>query len=155
MTAAVKVTPKPETEASPDVEPITYQPPSVTIEGETYPLRRLQLQDVFSVSRILGSGVAVLGNLGKPGATVNPGQILQVVVASLSANQEPVLNLMASLIGVTRRELDDPERFGMDSIITLGEALAEHQDLARFLAAVDRLGQKTPEMQTRSGASST
>lgn len=148
MTAATKA--PPETEP---VEPITYQPPSVTIGSETYPMRRLGVQDVFTVSKILGSGVSVLGRIGD--GQVNPAQILQVVVAALAQNQEPVLNLMASIIGVTRAELNDPERFPMESIVTLGEALADHQDLAGFLAAVGRLAERTPEMQTRSGASST
>jgi hypothetical protein len=135
-------------------EPNTYAPPTVTIAGTTYPMRRLGLEDVFTVSRILGSGVAELGAAkGTKGA--QGAAFIQVIVAAIAQNQEPVLRLFASIIGVERADLKDPDRFPMDSIITLGEAMAEHQDLMGFLAAVNRLGARTPEMQTRSGASST
>lgn len=133
------------------VEPNTYEPPTVEIAGRTYPMRRLGLGDVFTVSRILGRGVATLTG----GGSATAADILQVILLALMQNEEPVLKLMASVIGVERADLDDPERFPMTSLLQVGEALAEHQDLADFFAALVRIAERTPEIQTRSGASST
>lgn len=140
---------KPEPDTSP--EPNTYEPPTIEIAGRTYTMRRLGLGDVFTVSRILGRGAATLSGTG----AATTADILQVIVLALTTNEEPVLKLMASVIGVERSDLDDPERFPMASIIEVGEALAEHQDLADFLSALGRIAERTPEIQTRSGGSST
>lgn len=148
----------PTTPAAPAVEPITYEPPTVTIAGQSYPLRRLGLGDVFTVTKILGRGLALIGPAKRSedgkSAELDVGTILRALVASMTQNQEDVLRLIASVIGVGRDELDDPARFPMDTITIVGEALAEHQDLAAFLAGVRRLGDRLPEIQTRSAASS-
>lgn len=142
-----------EASAKPNAEPIepnTYEPPTITIAGEPYRLRRLDVRDVFAVSRILGRGVSVLADVDK----VTPGVIVQVLISSMAHQEQETLKLMASLIGVQPAELTDPDRFPMDSIVTIFMAVAEHQDLAGFFAAVERLQDKLPEMQTRSGARS-
>ena len=124
---------------------ILSEPATVTIAGETYELRRLGLQDVFKVARILGNGVAVLGDTS---GTYSPAQAVQVLVASMTRNEDEVLNLVADLLKVDRKTLADPDKFPMDSMIDIFTALSEHQDLKAFLARIGSLTEQLPEMQT-------
>lgn len=142
------MTKAPATENTP-VDPVLYEPPTVEIAGRKYRIRRLGLPDTFRVVRILGRGVAMLGGA----SSLDAGQVMQVLVASMTANEDEVMALIASLIGVDRKELNDPERFPMDTILVVGKALAEHQDLKEFLGNVQALVEQLPEMRTRSGAS--
>lgn len=128
-------------------DPVLQDPPTVEIAGETYTLRRLGLRDVFRVARILGNGVAVLGDTS---GQYTPGQVLQVLVAALSRNEDEVLGLVADLLKVKRNELDDPDRFPMDSIVDVFTVLSEHQDLKAFLAKLEAMQTSLPEMQTAS-----
>ena len=124
---------------------ILSEPATVTIAGETYELRRLGLQDVFKVARILGNGVAVLGDTS---GTYSPAQAVQVLVASMTRNEDEVLNLVADLLKVDRKTLADPDKFPMDSMIDIFTALSEHQDLKAFLARIGSMTERLPEMQT-------
>jgi len=124
---------------------ILSEPATVTIAGETYELRRLGLQDVFKVARILGNGVAVLGDTS---GTYSPAQAVQVLVASMTRNEDEVLNLVADLLKVDRKTLADPNKFPMDSMIDIFTALSEHQDLKAFLARIGSMAERLPEMQT-------
>ncbi len=119
----------------------------IDIAGETYTMRRLGLRDVFKVVRILGSGVGMLSDIGD---TPTPGQTLQVLIASMTANEEEVLSLVADLIGVTREDLNDPERFPMESVVDIFKTLSDHQDLRAFLSKVAGMMESLPEMQTAS-----
>lgn len=123
-------------------DPILSEAPTVEIAGETYELRRLGLRDVFKVARVLGNGIAVLGD-----ERYGPGQVLQVLIASMAQNEEEVLTLVADVLGLKRKDLDDPERFPMESIVTVFEALSEHQDIRAFLAKVEAMMKRLPEMQ--------
>lgn len=82
------------------VDPVLYEPPTVTVAGTTYTLRRLGLPDVFRVVKILGRGAALLD----PAAEFTPAQIIQVLMTSISLNEGPVLDLIASLLGVPRKD---------------------------------------------------
>ena len=124
---------------------ILSEPTTVTIAGTEYTLRRLGLQDVFKVARILGNGVAVLGDTS---GTYSPVQAVQVLVASMTRNEDEVLNLVADLLKVDRKTLANPEKFPMDSMIDIFTALSEHQDLKAFLARIAALTERLPEMQT-------
>ena len=128
-----------------EADPILAEDATVTIAGVTYTLRRLGLQDVFRVARILGNGVAVLGDTtGQYTQT----QLMQVLVASMTRNEKEVLDLIADLLNVDRATLNNPDKFPMDSMIDIFEALAEHQDLQAFLARIAVLTERRPEMQT-------
>jgi hypothetical protein len=126
------------------LDPILDEGPTVTIAGTDYQIRRLGFRDVFKVARVLGRGISILGDQG---SNLTPGQAIQVIVASMSANETEVLDLAASILGVSRADLDDTERFPMDAIVDVAAALAEHQDLRAFLAKVQALMTRLPEMQ--------
>lgn len=132
------------------VDPVLQEPPTVTIAGTTYTIRRLGLRDVFRVSRILGRGIAVLAEGGSTGS-----QIIQVLIASLNANEEEVLKLIADVIGVKRADLDDPNRFPMVSFLDILAALSESQDLRDFFARVQTLTGVLPELQTTQASAKT
>jgi len=124
----------------------------ITIAGETYTMRRLGLQDVFNVARILGTGVAVLGD---DSGNVSPQQTLQVLVASMAQQEDRVLDLIADLLHVDRDVVNNPEKFPMDSIVDILQKLAEHQDLKAFMEKLGKLTESLPEMQTASREAST
>lgn len=128
-------------------DPVLSENFSIEVAGTTYEMRRLGLRDVFRVARILGNGVAVLGD----GASqYTPGQVVQVLVASMTRNETEVLNLLADLLNVEAEVLQDPNKFPMESIIDVFEGLSEHQDLKAFLARIAALTERLPEMQTAS-----
>lgn len=126
-------------------DPILADDVTVNIAGSTYTVRRLGLRDVFKVARVLGRGVALLGDNAN---NLTAGQTIQVLIGSLTAHEEETLSLIADVLSVKRAELDDPSKFPMESIVDVLQALAEHQDLRAFLARVQRLTEALPEMQT-------
>lgn len=134
----------------PDADPILSEAPTVTIAGTEYPLRRLGLRDVFRVSRILGRGVGLIGDV----TTLTVTQLAQVLILSMNANEEEVLRLLADVIGVDRVDLEDEERFPMEAFIDILAGLAKHQDILAFIARLQTLASRLPEMQTRSGEAS-
>jgi hypothetical protein len=143
----MNTTPPPEIH----VDPVLIEPATITIAGATYTVRRLGLRDVFRVSRILGRGIAILAEGTERTAT----QVLQVLIASMNANEEEVLRLIADIIGVKRTDLDDPNRFPMVSFIDILAALAESQDLRDFFARVQTLTGVLPELQTTQASAKT
>ena len=126
-------------------DPILSTGTTVEIAGNTYTLRRLGLQDVFKVARILGNGVAMLGEAGDKYSSV---QIAQILIASMTRNETEVLDLIADLLSVERKLLNDPSLFPMDSMIDILDALSKHQDLASFLARLTALMETVPSMKT-------
>lgn len=128
------------------LDPILDEGPTVNIAGTEYQIRRLGFQDVFKVARILGRGIAVLGDQG---SNLSPGQAIQIVMASMTANEDEVLDLLASILGVSRKDFNDADRFPMEAIVDVAEALAQHQDLRAFLAKVQALIERLPEMQNQ------
>ena len=128
----------------PEVDPILYEAPTVTIAGNEYSVRRLDTRDVFKVARILGRGVSTLAD---PNNLQHPSQVLQVLIASMTVNEDEVQKLLASLVGVP---LKDWESFPPTAVVDVLEILSQHQDLQDFLARVQRLTEMLPEMQTPS-----
>jgi hypothetical protein len=126
-------------------DPILSTGTTVDIAGKTYTLRRLGLQDVFRVARILGNGVAVIGNANDK---YNSVQIAQILIASMTRNEAEVLDLIADLLNVERKLLNDPNVFPMDSMLDIFDALSKHQDLANFLARLTALMGTAPSMKT-------
>lgn len=131
---------------APTTDPILDEPPVITIAGEAYVLKRLGMKHAFRVARVLGRGVALLADGAKD---VSPGQVMQVLLASFTANEEEVLALIADVLNVKRSDLDDAERFPMDAIVDVLEGLAKHQDLRAFLSRVQAAAEHLPGTATR------
>lgn len=112
---------------------------TVTINEETYTMRRLGIEDAWTIADIMGAGVAAVGG------QVDESQTMQVLVASMAKKKDAVMDLIADVLSVNRETLADPERFPISSIITILQALAEHPDLKEFLEDVGKLtGSQTP-----------
>lgn len=112
---------------------------TVTIQNETYTMRRLGIEDAWAIADIMGAGVAAVGG------QVDESQTVQVLVASMSKKKDAVMDLMADVLNIDRETLADPERFPISSIITILKALADHPDLKEFLEDVGKLtGSQTP-----------
>lgn len=128
--------------------PILDPGPIVEIDGATYPLRRLGVRDTLTLAKIIAIGARALGGNMSNEEFSNPDTLRQVLLAGLMAAETTVLDLMASLIGVTTKDLLDPERFPMSTPFVIAEALIEHQDLKAFFAHVRPLLVKFTKTQT-------
>ena len=130
--------------------PILDDAPTVTIGGREYQLRRLGVRDTFAVARIVAVGAAAMN---RPlGDDLDPGAIGQLLLSGFMAAEETTIKLLASVIGVTVKDL---EAMPMEAPLDIAAALAEHQDLKAFFARASELMAKLPEMRTRSRAAST
>jgi hypothetical protein len=129
------------------VDPLLYEPPTVTIDDESFAVRRLMTKDVYPLARILGRGVAVLADR----ENYSPSQILEVLLYSMTVNEQEVQKLLASLIGVPQKEWD---AMPPTAVIDVLAALAGHQDLQDFFGKLHRLMETVPAMQTLSRESS-
>lgn len=129
------------------IDPVLYEPPTVTIAGTTYKIRRLNLADTFRVARIVGSGVGAMTRMGDK---VDAAAVTQVLVASLTHNSTAVLEFLATIIDVPIDAFEDPDLFPMESIITLVEAMAKHQDLLGFFTKLQGVISALPEAQVAS-----
>lgn len=130
--------------------PLLDEAPTVTIAGREYQLRRLGVRDTFAVARIVAVGAAAMN---RPlGDDLDPGAIGQLLLSGFMAAEETTIKLLASVIGVTVKDL---EAMPMEAPLDIAAALAEHQDLRAFFARASELMAKLPEMRTRSRAAST
>ena len=130
--------------------PLLDEAPTVTIAGREYQLRRLGVRDTFAVARIVAVGAAALN---RPlGDDLDPGAIGQLLLSGFMAAEETTIKLLASVIGVTVKDL---EAMPMEAPLDIAAALAEHQDLKAFLSQAGTLMRKLPETLTRSHAQST
>lgn len=130
--------------------PLLDEAPKVTIAGREYQLRRLGVRDTFAVARIVAVGAAAMN---RPlGDDLDPGAIGQLLLSGFMAAEETTIKLLASVIGVTVKDL---EAMPMEAPLDIAAALAEHQDLRAFFARASELMAKLPEMRTRSRAQST
>jgi hypothetical protein len=121
-------------------DPILHEPTTLIIAGNEYTLRRLGLRDVFKVSRILGRGIAALGERNEQ----SPTQVLEILIASLNESEDDVLKLISDLLNVPRKTLDDPALFPIDSFIDIITAIAANQDLRSFFVKVQALTSGLP-----------
>lgn len=130
--------------------PILDPGPIVEIDGKPYPLRRLGVRDTFKLAKIVAVGAAALNPTQQftNNDMAKPEVLQQLLLAGLMAAETTVLELMASLISVTVKELEDPERFPMSTPLDIAMALVEHQDLRAFFAHVQPLLLKFAKTQT-------
>lgn len=129
------------TPAAPAVDPILYTPPTVTIAGTEYPLRRLNVRDVFRIVPIVSKGAnAILSGNG----ALTPPQILQALMQALVTSEREVTALLADIIGVEPRDFEYGDRFPITAVIDIIEAVAEHEDLRAFIERVQAAAGRLP-----------
>lgn len=133
-------------EVTTGMEPIVGVKPTVEIEGKTYTMRRLGMQDTFRLARILGVGFSRLTGI----AAVDKLDVETAGLAMMAAMpyaENEILGLFASLIGVTLEDIKNPELFPFGSELDIMEGLAEHQDLKAFFTRLERLMDKIPALK--------
>ena len=128
------------------LETIVGDKPTIEIEGKTYTLRRLGIQDTFKVIKIIGIGVkemAGMFNLNQLDAQT----MTMAMVGAIPYAEDEIMDLMASLIGVGPEEIRDPEQFPLGSEGAIIEALTKHQDLKAFFTQLQRLADQNPAIK--------
>lgn len=113
------------------VDPVLYEPPTITIAGTEYQMRRLGIKDGFKVAAILGAGLEQMRDAG--GVSDGAG-LVNAILAALVDQETVVTDFLASSIDVTRKDLQNPEKFPVTAIFDLIDALVKHEDLRAFLA---------------------
>lgn len=135
--------------------PILDNGPTIQVGDRTITLRRLGIRDTFAVAKIVAIGAqASQVKLGDAQMT-DPNKLSELMLTGFIAAEQTAMALLASLVGVTVKELEDPAQFPMGTELQIIEALVEHQDLKAFLSRAGELIKRLPEMQTRSHAQST
>lgn len=117
-----------------EVDPITYEPPTIQVRGEEYPLQRLSVRHSLKLAKILAAGVAVGGEIPRA-ENMTPERLGTMLAGTLTYAEEAVLDLIASVLGVSIDDLTDPEKFPMGTELQVIETLAEHEDLRSFFAS--------------------
>lgn len=117
---------------------ILATPPTVTIEGTDYRLRRLGMQDTLRIAKIVSIGANAAGmnlaSFNDGDAAAYAGQVISCLVGGMPFAENQVLDLFASLLGVSGADIRNPDKFPMGSELLIGEALAQHPDITVFFA---------------------
>lgn len=143
MTETKKANQEKLREVTTGLETIVGEKPTIEIEGETYTMRRLGMQDTFKVARIIGIGVQNAAGM------VNFSRLTQetmaiAMFAALPFADKQILDLLASVVGVSTDEIRDPDLFPMGSEIDIINALMNHQDLKAFFTRLQGLAENNP-----------
>lgn len=133
-------------EVTSGLETIVGDAPVVEIEGKTYTMRRLGIQDTFKVIKIIGVGVKEMAGLAR-GGDFDAKFMTIAMIAAIPYAEDEIMDLMASLIGVKSEEIRDPDLFPLGSEVTIIEALTKHQDLKAFFTQLQRLAESNPAIK--------
>lgn len=125
-----------------DQDTLHASPPTIDIDGQTYTLRRLGVRDVFTVGRIASRGAAIALQEGTDLSNVSGEQAMMLFTVGLPYAEDDGMKLVAGLLGVTVKQLDDPTVFPADTLIRVAEALWDHQDVKAFFGSVQHLAGK-------------
>lgn len=113
-------------------------PPIITVNGIEYKCRRLGMVDTLRIAKIIAIGAGAVGqNLAAvdlEDAAGLSGQVIQWLVAGMPYAETQVLDLFASLLGVSGTDIRNPDKFPMGSELIIGEALSKHPDIHSFFA---------------------
>lgn len=130
--------------------PILDPGPTVQVGDRTIQIRRLGIKDTFAVARIIAVGASASNRPLSNAEMTNPERMGELLLAGFVAAEKTAMDFLASLVGVTVKELQDPEQFPMGTELDIIMALVEHQDLKAFLSRAGVLMKKLPETRTRS-----
>lgn len=140
-----------------DKQTLHADPITVTLNGETHELRRPGVRDVFTVGRIVSRGAAIALQEGQDLSGMTGEQLMTMFAVGLPYAEDDGMKLVASLLQVDVEDLDDTHRFPPTTILDVGEALAESEDVKAFLtksvALFQRGGRKTRTTSRKRSAS--
>ena len=132
-------------EESSEIEPLLADTPTVVINEKEYKLRRLGVGDTFKLARVISVGAAGMGKeIGS--IEMNPEVVAGLLLAGFPYAERPMMELLASIVGVKYEDIKDPEKFPMGSEIAIITALTEHVDVKAFFEKLTGL-LKTPAIK--------
>lgn len=110
---------------------------AIRLEGVVYKIRRLGIADCFRLWSILKDVYAKGGTeiaLRMQGVDTGPEGFGTLVMLGMPYVQDDMLSFFADALNVKIEDLNNPDKFPMDSILLLIEALFQHQDVKAFLS---------------------
>jgi len=105
--------------------------PEIKINGVFYKMRRMSLADTFKLLRIIAIGASGIGK-EITNLEINVESIIGILVVGFPYAERPIINFLSSLLGVTTEDLNNPEKFPMDSVLEIIDALRRHVDFQVF-----------------------
>ena len=121
-----------------EIDPLIGDTPIVTIKDKEYKMRRLGIADTFKLARIIGIGAAGIGK-EIVALDMTPETAIGLLIVGFPFAADQILELFASLLGVTSEEIRDPNVFPMGSEVTIIKALVEHIDARAFFTKLGEL----------------
>lgn len=121
-----------------EIEPLIGDTPRVTIKGKEYRMRRLGMVDTFKLARIMGIGAAGIGK-EISSLEMTAESAIGLLIVGFPYAEEKILDLFASLLGVSEEEIRNPDVFPIGSEIEIIKALTGHIDVKAFFTKLTGL----------------
>ena len=138
-------------------KPLLAEMPTFELAGRTYTMRRLNYADHSRLAGIVRVAVAMGDiNLAAVAASGDPakqmGAVIALLLNALAYAETAVQGFLASVVGVDRPTLLDPDRFPFSSLPMVVRKLREHPDLLDFFARVaEEVGWQATPTEPSSG----
>jgi hypothetical protein len=131
---------------------ILAEKPVLEINNVVYSLRRLGICDVFAVSKMLAPHVGKLLNTTSKNTEQAGAELITNILLVLPDVGDAALDFFASLLGVEKSQLENPDIFPLPAWERIIGAFLEHPDLQQFWESLrPRLGlgnNANPQTQT-------
>lgn len=121
---------------------LTWQGPKLEIAGQTYSVRRLGLLDIKWLAELLAGGTGYIeGLLAKRGGVegLSPEAVGSLIIGYIPEAFDEIADWMASVIGMDKDAIRDPDQFPLGSEIQVVEAIVEHEDVTAFFDRARKL----------------
>ena len=114
---------------------MTWTGPVLEIAGREYSVRRLGLTDIKWLAELLAGGTGYLEGLLSQKANLSnlsPEAVGSLILGYIPTAFDSIADWMASLIGMSKKDIRDPNVFPLGSEIQVVEAVVSHEDVAAF-----------------------
>lgn len=156
----------PEVTTDEGLNPLTQRNPEfdVSIRGEDgevstihYYMRNLGIVDALKLVRIITTAAIPLRDL-PPGSLGDSQGIIMAILIAIPYAEEDIKDLVAGVlyykdgnkkVKVSVEDLEDPDKFPLDALVSIIESMGNHPDLASFLKNVRRLSNLNLTAQIR------
>ena len=114
---------------------MTWTGPVLEIAGREYSVRRLGLTDIKWLAELLAGGTGYLEGLLSQKANISnlsPEAVGSLILGYIPTAFDSIADWMASLIGMSKKDIRDPNVFPLGSEIQVITAVVTHEDVAAF-----------------------
>lgn len=112
------------------IEAMTAEAPIVDIDGKQYQMKRLGIQETFRFGNLLMD--ILFSSAGAITKDFDQTVVISLMVRALMEKEKELLDLFADLLGVSKKDIRNPDLFPMGSEIAIIHALVAHPDIGRF-----------------------